>query len=319
MTSRLRNSHLTTLTPRAQQLAQLFLAKKESAGHSPHTIANYRRALGAFLAFPGTPADPDLWTDGTVDLWIAARRRDGGRRKAAGEPAAAIRPATLAHDQRHVLVFIRWLYRRGDIPADWTPRVERVQVPRSRGRVARPEVHAALALAALRTRYAARNLAIIELLWESGLRRSELARLNLEDVDFERALIRMPAEATKKRRERLAVFDPGAKAALIEYVIQRGQAPGPLFLSATGTRLSSDGIRQMIEGLARSAEVDASSHDFRRGFAGRMRREGLDVADVMRLLGHTTPAMTLLYSEDGEDEAAIQSYRQRRRGAKLTG
>lgn len=54
--------------------------------------------------------------------------------------------------------------------------------------------------------------------------------------------------------------------------------------------------------------VRTSSHDFRRAAAASMRRAGMDLGHVMRLLGHSTPTMTLRYSEAGENEAALRAW-----------
>ncbi len=87
----------------------------------------------------------------------------------------------------------------------------------------------------------------------------------------------------------------------------RGFEPGALFLVRGARPLTSNAIRMLLQGLAHRAGVEAASHDFQRAFAARMRRSGLDLGHVARLLGHFTLTMTLQCSEEGEG-AAIAAY-----------
>src|SRR5205814_2079411 len=115
---------------------------------------------------------------------------------------------------------------------------------------------------------------------------------------------RVRAETTKTRRERHVPFDIRTQEHLMEYLLERkGSADGSLFM------MSSNAIRLCIQALAVRAEVTCASHDFRRGFAARARAAGMDIGHVMRILGHSTPRMTLMYSEAGEDQASFDSYR----------
>lgn len=309
MTALSRRSHLTIAESRGRQLLALFLAKRETAGLSSYSLRNYRDSIGRYLDWYATPADPADWTDEHVDLWLGSLRAEG------------LRPATLSHYQRDLLVFLGWLADRGDMP-DIRKRIERVRVPLTRGRTATSETVSALLVAAGKSRTPHRDAALIRVLWSTGLRRTELSQVDLADVDLRpstpkdigASTIRLRAELTKARRESLVPFDPGTRAGLLEYIAEeRGQSPGPLFLSSRSrnARMSTDAMRQVLDALSERAGVRASSHDFRRGFAARMRREGMDIAHTARLLRHSTLTMSLRYSEEGEDEAAIRAYRTR--------
>jgi len=88
-----------------------------------------------------------------------------------------------------------------------------------------------------------------------------------------------------------------------------GREDGPLFLAMGGRRLGSDGLRQLLERLERAAGVEVHAHAFRRGFARKMRRSGLDLGETAALMGHSSLTMTRHYSQVGEEEAAIDAYR----------
>lgn len=114
----------------------------------------------------------------------------------------------------------------------------------------------------------------------------------------------------KGQKQRRTPFDLPTKRALLEYAArERGREDGPLFVSQLGNRLSGDGLRQVLERLERLAGVEVHAHAFRRGFARRMRRSGLDLGETAALMGHTTLTMTRHYSQAGEEEAAIDAYR----------
>jgi len=155
-----------------------------------------------------------------------------------------------------------------------------------------------------------RNLAILRLLWATGLRRTELCLLEVDDVDLRLgvALVRH----AKGKKTRVVPFDAAAKAALAEYLVQvRGREPGPLFLARRGVALSPDALTQLVGGLSRRAGLSLGVHAFRRGFAVQMRRAGLEMDSVQTLMGHASAAMTRVYSASGEEEAALRAYRQR--------
>ncbi|MCC7365012.1 MAG: tyrosine-type recombinase/integrase [Dehalococcoidia bacterium] len=292
---------------RAHDALELFLALKEARGCEPVTLRNYRTAVGRFLALPFVPESVAELTDDHVVLWLGSLRKGG---LAAG---------TLAWHQRHVFAWIGWLVTRGEIPRDPRRGVDRVIVPRERMRSVTSEAFIRLlAVAGDRPRTKRgtlldpenrlRDVAILHVLYATGLRRAELVGVRFEDVDLRRG--ELLVRHTKAKRERVVPFDAATKAALAEYVIgKRGRAPGPLFLARGGVGLSDNALRLLLERLAERAGVSVSAHDFRRGFAARVRRAGLDVGHTARLMGHSTLTMTLRYSEEGETDAAISAYR----------
>lgn len=110
---------------------------------------------------------------------------------------------------------------------------------------------------------------------------------------------------------RAVPFDVKAKEALLEYMVSvRGREPGPLFLARRGVRLSPDALYQAVSKLAARAGVgEAGLHAFRRGFAVRVRKAGVDMDHLQTMLGHSTPVMSRLYSATGEESAALDAYR----------
>lgn len=300
MTARFSLPDRTTTETRAWQLYEVWRAKLITAGRADSTIEDYAHALGRFLVHPGVSGDPSLWTADDIDLYLASLRKSG------------LAASTMEWHRRHLFAYISFLVKRKTISRVNDPRegVERATVVRKRHRTATPGVVIQLLTATTMShqRQAARNRAIVQLFWSSGVRRAELAASLNEDLHLVGDAW-MRVEHTKTNQVREVPISAECREALIEYLDVRGRHPGPLFEAEGGGALSSDAIRLVIQRMARRAGIQVSSHDFRRGFAADVRRKGLDLGHAMALLGHSTPTMTLLYSAEGENEAALEAVR----------
>lgn len=285
-----------------QQAAQLYLAYREAEGLSPRTLTKYRASIAKFLARPGLPADvTDLAPEHAV-RWLAAMQDDPG-----------LGPGGIATYQRAVWTWFTWLYQGDMIGMDIARRVKRVRVPNPKRRTATTAAHDGLILvAAAKRENALRDVAIIELLWASGLRREECANLDLGDIDLDGGTVRV--RRPKGGKPRVAGIDAAARLRLVEYLVRvRGYDPGPLFLARHGRAVSSNAIKMMLRRVAANAGVTVASHDLRRAAAARMLREGMAADDAARLLGHSV-TMTLMYGEEGRTERALNAFHARDQG-----
>lgn len=132
-----------------------------------------------------------------------------------------------------------------------------------------------------------RDRIILELLYCEGLRISELARLNLEDIDFERKTIRVNGKGNKQR---IAFLGDRLAALLKAYVAQA--ASGPLVRSSrTGKRLSIRYLRMIVQRYAKT-----NPHVFRHSFATHMLDHGANLRAVQELLGHASLSTTQIYT-----------------------
>jgi integrase len=150
-----------------------------------------------------------------------------------------------------------------------------------------------------------RDAAIIALLRGTGLRRSEAVALDL--ADYEPASGALTIRNGKGKKERLTYVAGGAKAALDEWLIARGQATGPLFYGITKggrlvvRRLADQAIAVICAARATEAGVAPfTPHDMRRTFISGLLDAGADIATVQRLAGHEDPATTSRYDRRGE-------------------
>ncbi len=155
--------------------------------------------------------------------------------------------------------------------------------------------------AKLSTPEAKRDKAMLELLYASGMRVSELISLNLNDVDTQGGFVRCFG---KGHKERLIPIYRQAALAVAEYArefrphLVRSDNEKALFLNQRGERLTRQGFWQILKGYAKSAELGAgvTPHTLRHSFATHMLSGGADLRSVQELLGHANISTTQVYT-----------------------
>lgn len=159
----------------------------------------------------------------------------------------------------------------------------------------------ALMKAATLSDYPRRNQAILALLFNTGIRVSELCGLRLEDLRVEPGFLRVRGKGAKWR---MVPVDPQVMRLINAYI--RYERPDPhaiggeshVFVSEKKRPLTRMGVRHLIHRLCARANVPPlSAHAFRRGFVVELLTLGGDVATAQRILGHNSPHMTLHYAQ----------------------
>ncbi len=155
--------------------------------------------------------------------------------------------------------------------------------------------------AKLSTPEAKRDKAMLELLYASGMRVSELVSLNLNDLDTEGCYVRCFGKGNK---ERLVPIYPQAAQAVEVYLKEvrnlwvHNDAEQALFLNQRGERLTRQGLWQILKAYAESAGLDkkVTPHTLRHSFATHMLSGGADLRSVQELLGHANISTTQIYT-----------------------
>jgi integrase/recombinase XerC len=199
-----------------------------------------------------------------------------------------------------VRVFFRFLVREGLAPMN-APRLLRTpRAPKKLPDVMTTEQANALldgvAAAKVERPHPARDLAILELLYGSGLRVSELVGLNLDDVDRTERWLKVRG---KGRKERQVPFGGKAADALDRYLEDRAGRDTALFLNHRGGRLTDRGVRGIIKLYATLIAGDSSlhPHSFRHAFATHLLSDGADLRSIQELLGHARLSTTQKYTQ----------------------
>ena len=160
-----------------------------------------------------------------------------------------------------------------------------------------------------------RDLALLELLYASGLRVGELTGLDWDDLDLEARTVRVLGKGGK---ERMVPFGRPAAVALQEWLDSweevRGSSSGteaPVFLNYRGGRLSSRSVRRILDRHVNSAALAAGvhPHTLRHTFATHLLEGGADLRTIQELLGHSSLSTTQRYTHV-DIERLLQVYRQ---------
>jgi integrase/recombinase XerC len=214
-------------------------------------------------------------------------------------------PATVGRKVAAVRSFFRFLARRGKIDLDPAETLKSPKRPKKLPQNLTPEVMARVLEATVPDEIMGmRDSAVMELLYASGLRVSELSMINCGDVDLTQCEVRVLG---KGRKERIVPFGGPAKAAIIKYLEVR-QAfrhpkrqtmdPNALFLSTRGARFGPRAIQLIVAkyGVLGAGRPDVHPHAFRHSAATHMLGGGADLRVIQEFLGHASLSTTQKYT-----------------------
>lgn len=138
-----------------------------------------------------------------------------------------------------------------------------------------------------------RDLALVDFLYSTGCRVSEVARMDISDIDFERLECKVLGKGNK---ERIVYLTPVAAMNLQEYLEKRKGNSESLFEGWEGKRISKNGIEALIKRIGKNAGVEkAHPHRFRRTLATNLMDRGMNIQDVAMILGHSDLKTTQIY------------------------
>ena len=220
-----------------------------------------------------------------------------GWRKKGGAAAATIKLHAVA-----LRILFRFLVQRKMLERDPTeflgvPKIERY-LPET---LSEPEIVKLLGAAGGKTPLEIRDRAIVELLYASGLRVSELCGARLENLDLEKGFIRVVGKGNKQR---LVPVGAGARKAIGRYLeagrpeLVGKKTGGEIFLSVRGRKLTNQRIWQLLGELGRRAGLkkDVHPHMLRHSFATHLLQGGADLRIIQEMLGHADISTTQVYT-----------------------
>ena len=278
-------------------------------GLSANTLAAYRRDLGAYgqwLASRNLALETS--TEADLNAYFAARH-------ASTRASSANRRLTVFKR------FFRWALREGRVHSDPTLRLLAARQPlRLPKALSEAQVDQLLAAPDLSTALGLRDKAMLELLYASGLRVSELVGLKTFQVGSNEGVVRIMGKGSKERlvpfgavaREHLQAYLVGARPQILA-----GQQTDALFVTARGAGMSRVMFWMLVKKYARQAgiAVPLSPHTLRHAFATHLLNQGADLRAVQMLLGHADISTTTIYTHVARERLKVLHAAHHPRGA----
>ncbi len=215
---------------------------------------------------------------------------------------------TIARKVASIRTFYKFLFRERYIDSDPAISLSAPKRPKSLPKFLTPEeVEQILNNVKIDTPAGFRNRVILELLWATGMRISELSGLNFGNLNLEENEIRVFGKGAK---ERIVLVSERAKKYLIQYInsarsllapdydIGEVNDDSPLFINNTGYRLQDKTVRKVINEIVEKIELPkkVTPHVFRHSFATKLIENGADLRVVQELLGHAGISNTQIYT-----------------------
>ena len=261
-------------------------------GASKHTISSYRRDISKLQEFLST-IDRDLGSASTEDIYgfITELRTKN------------LSDATIARTIVSIRTFFRFLAKEGKV-ADIAREISPPKIPKRLPKALSISDITALIEASGSEGIQIRDRALIEILYASGARVSEIVSLNVKDIERVESGTMTVRVIGKGRKERLVPVGRYAQEALESYLVRirptlvKVAREDALFLNQSGSRLSRQSAWAIVLAAAAKANLErkVSPHALRHSFATHLLDGGADIRVVQELLGHSSVTTTQIYT-----------------------
>lgn len=261
-------------------------------GLSKNTIVSYRSDLDGFLRFLGAMAQKT----------VASTSREDIRAYMLYEKDKGLSVNSIARSLASLRMFYRFLAREKLIKADVSSYID---TPRLWKRIPDilnlEEVERLLRAPDINTAQGIRDRAVLELMYASGLRVSEVSHLKVSDVNMDVGFVRCLG---KGRKERIVPLGKKAIEAVARYLEKirpkqlKGRTSIELFLNRSGARISRVSLWKLIKAYAKKARIrkEIKPHILRHSFATHLLERGADLRSVQEMLGHANISTTQIYT-----------------------
>ena len=276
--------NLSSETPQREQTSnetylKMFIDAKQIEGCSERTLQYYKMTVEHLLATLDVPVRK-MTTD-EIRSYLANYQQRNNCSK-----------VTVDNVRRNISSFFSWLEEEDYILKSPMRRIHKIKTKQSVKETISDEM-----IEKLRDNCeCARDLAMIDLLYSTGIRVGELVRLNISDIDFEERECFVYGKGDKERR---VYFDAKAKLHLQNYINSRHDDNPALFttLDAPYDRLKISGVEIRVRELGRKISMERiHPHKFRRTMATRAIDKGMPIEQVQKILGHSQIDTTMQYA-----------------------
>ena len=253
---------------------------------SPNTIDGYKRDLEDFYKFTNK-SYKHISKDDIINYITYLNKKVG--------------PKTINRHIVSVKNYFRFLEKNNYIGNNPTTDITGLKTPKKMPRVLSIEEVDKLLDIEVKDAYSSRNKAMLELMYSSGLRVSELLNLTLNNIDFDMNLVRIYGKGSK---ERIVPISDIATSYLDEYInlyrntLVKNKVTDLLFLNSRGSKLSRQGFFKILKEIAlvKGINREISPHVLRHSFATHLLNNGADLRSIQTMLGHENIETTQIYT-----------------------
>ncbi len=280
-----------------EELADFIAYLKEKKHISENTAVSYERDLRKLLQFlssQGCNRLSEVTTTG-LDSYLLFLEREGRK------------PSTISRNVASMKAFFQYLQKKGELGHDVA---ENLKAPRIEKKVpeilSQEEVEQLLAQTKGASPKELRDCAMLELLYATGIRVSELIGLQMEDINLQMEYIK----CRDSHKERIVPFGNIAKEAVSRYLtdgrkelVKEGENPW-LFTNCSGQPMSRQGFWKLVKGYGKKAGIrhEITPHTLRHSFAAHLVNNGADLHAVQEMLGHSDISTTQIYARIGQSK-----------------
>lgn len=265
-----------------------FLLSKSSAGLSPRTLDNYQLTITMFLDAINKPL-AEL-TDDDFIYYLERYRQ-----------IRQISFSRIKNMQSALSSFFTWLHKKRYIPSNPVAQLDSIKLPKTIKKPFSDEDRELLKIQCNQLR----DLALMEFLYSTGVRVSELTSLNRSDINFNSNDVTVFGKGSKERE---TYITPSAGIYLKMYLDSRTDDNPALFVSLHRPyrRLSKNGVERMLRELGRRTGIkNVHPHRFRRTMATNALNRGMPIEQVSRLLGHAKLDTTQIYCSVSQENVRM--------------
>ncbi len=257
--------------------------------HSPNTVEAYGRDISRFIDFIG---DLPLATvdSALIREFLLKCREEGQDSRSTARYLSSLKS------------FFKFLCEEGHLAGNPAEFLESPKIwSKFPGFLSLVDVEALLAAPDPKTLFGVRDKAMLEILYATGLRVSELVSLKLDDVDLEVGFLRSMGKGSK---ERVVPIGAVAQEAVQDYLLMarrlflKGKMANELFITRRGSKMTRQGFWKILKAYALKANISnsISPHTLRHAFATHLLEGGADLRSVQEMLGHADISTTQIYT-----------------------
>ncbi|MCX7774331.1 MAG: tyrosine-type recombinase/integrase [Clostridia bacterium] len=264
---------------------------KDNHNLAPNTLASYERDIRQYTAY--------LKNLGILDTQLADKELLAGYIQSLN--ACGKSPSTVSRCVASLRIFYRYLIRHGKVNGNPIIGIEAPKITKKPPKIlSEQEVHKLMEVPGTTGVKNIRDKAIIELLYETGLKVTELISLNVEHLDFEQGCIR----CVQGRKNREVEIKSACMEGLADYLklsrpfLLKDSQERSLFINSSGKRISRQGIWKIIKKYTRMADMEdgVTPYTLRHTLAADLIRKGGNAKEVQRVLGNSTKATLEKYN-----------------------